>query len=245
MRIVGVLYCLAVILQGVTFLVLAEPRLCQDAGNCELSGGGGASIAAMCSYFLALIVSCACIKEKVKPVCGIIMEKMRSKNQGGDDNDDDNDNTNADDNADDDDKQEASSEETDTKKSRIAPPQEPVPVEEEQKPHPVSIEVDDGTTTNNNKSDPTLKDVEEGRVAASPSPAASSSSNTNASEEERTAASPAAASQEDKDVEDYSVSETALLSSPFNFLDKLCCGIETTMSPTSTTPDGGGRRFQN
>jgi outer membrane biosynthesis protein TonB len=100
---------------------------------------------------------------------------------------------------------------------------------------PVDMEVvkdDDEKKANSTPKDPSA-DMEEGRatasVAGAQSPTASSTVSTTTSPNELPAAS---SKQVEEHVEDST--ETDLISSPYNFLDKICCGSPTNTTSTTT-----------
>jgi hypothetical protein len=232
MKLLGTLYFIALVNQCLTFLVFGEERLCsgQDQ-HCELSGGAGATIAASCSYFLALAISCACIKGEIKPVCGIILEKMGCGKKDGDDDDD------KDQKMKQAKEEDASGEETVEKKPVVVAAaqntnDEEKPVEEEKSAAVAKSQEEPAEEKN---SDPV--DVEEGRATAAASkekaeqetePMAKPRTASSPQSESATPTSPSevqGASME-HGAEGVESSETAD-SSHYNFIDKICCGSPT------------------
>ena len=259
--IIGTLYFLASLGQGLTFLVLQEDRLCGN-DECELSGGAGASLAAICSYFLALVMACAGIKGQVKPVCGILWKKMmmRGTNKGGDNDDDDKDDD------DDDEKKEQSKErkvalgeETDEEKPVVLTAAETTKKEEEdekalaetEQTAVADIKADLANMEKGLAMEESLA-MEEGKAMAAaaeqkdrspttpsisnsqsqPSPPATSTTSTSSP----SVGPDASKEQAVENVE--SSSETALVSSPYTFLDQICCGSPTATTTPATTTTG-------
>lgn len=251
----GILYFLSFFHQSLTFLVLGEDRLCH--GNCQLSGGAGASMAAMSSYFLALVIACAGIKGEVQPICGILWDKIIGREPGG--NEDENDDENEEDDTDHDDrkeqpKEEALPEETDQKSgvSGVDAAAATPPIEDKKENTPVVdiaadlADMEEGLSMAEAKDAERLAETTHSPTASSassqpsepqqsrsqPQPATSSTTTSPSPREVPDTSKELAVVVEDDNVE--SSSEMALLSSPFKYLDQICCGSPTAAATTTT-----------
>ena len=211
-------------------------------------------MAAICSYFLALVMACAGIKGQVKPVCGILWKKMmmRGTNKGGDNDNDKDDNEKKEQAKE---REVASGEETDEEKPVVLTAAETTKKEEDEK----ALAETEQTAVADIKADLANMEkglameeslaMEEGKAMAaaaeqkaqSPTTPSISNSQSQPSPPATSPSSPSVVPDASKEqaVENVeSSSETALVSSPYTFLDQICCGSPTATTTPATTTTG-------